>query len=162
MKHVMFPFIRRHPLALAACVAALLALLALPAAHVLAGVKTPEVVTIDTVGRVAQGSFGSTRASGNSVDYIGCWSRSNVPLGTEHADGDLQGGCEARQRVSSLVTRSISCTFPSFLPTTQSYVWVLGAMSTDAHIKFTWSVINGVNVCQIIRISNFSHTRPKT
>lgn len=135
-------------------VAAVLGCLALPASEVLAGAKTTEVVTINTVTRTAAGSLGSTRASGNSVDYLGCWSRVN-------ADGSYSGGCDARQRVSLFTTRTISCTFPPD-PASVGFVWSLRAITTDAHIQFTWVNIGGTSYCETLKVTNSAHDRPKT
>lgn len=134
--------------------AVLACLLAVPASIVMAGAKTTEVVTISTLTRTAAGSLGSTRASGNNIDYIGCWSRIN-------ADNSYSGGCDARQRVSILSTRTISCTFPPD-PSSTGFVWSLRAITPDAHIQFTWTTINGTVYCQTLKVTNSSHNRPKT
>jgi hypothetical protein len=148
---------------LLACGAAALAALAIPIPHVLAGAKSQtEGVSINTFLRTADGSLGATRAGGTSSDYIGCWSRRNVPLGVQTAnDGDIEGGCEARQRVG-LITQTASCTFLTAANVTVGFQWVLQAMTTDSHIHFSWVSIGGRNICQQVKISNFSHSRPTT
>ena len=128
--------------------------LAIPASIVMAGAKTSEVVSINTLTRTAAGSQGSTRATSNTIDYIGCWSRVN-------ADGSYSGGCDAQQRVSIFTTRTISCTFPPD-PSSVGFVWSLRAMTPDAHIQFTWTNIGGTNYCQTLKVTSSAHNRPKT
>lgn len=134
--------------------ATVLACALVPATAVLAGAKISEVVSINTTTRTASGSLGSTRATSNSIDYIGCWSRIN-------ADSSYSGGCDAQQRVSLFTTRTISCTFPPD-PSSTGFVWSLRAITPDAHIQFTWVNIGGVSYCETLKVTSSAHNRPKT
>ena len=129
--------------------AASLALLATPSARVEAGATLTAPVFTSTVSRVARGSVADARSSADRAVYIGCQLRT-LSSGPEVS-------CKARR--SSLVA-GVSCTLTPANDQNRfgSFVIALTAMSSSAHIEFTWDASGR---CRTLKVSNDSRYAPK-
>ena len=126
-----------------------LALLATPGAPARAGATLSAPVFTSTVSRVARGSIADARSSADRAVYIGCQLRTST-TGSEVS-------CRARR--SSLVS-AVSCTLTPADDQNRfgSFLIALTAMSSSAHIEFTWDASGR---CRTLKISNDSRYAPK-
>ena len=112
-------------------------------------------VVIDTVNRVASGSLGSARNSGDGVQYIGCWNTltgyidNNGSIPTTDPDYRFVvqggGGCYAVNSNNQPASCSL---IPGELP----------PMAADSYVVFSWDA-NGN--CTGLQIWTYSQTSPK-
>jgi hypothetical protein len=117
----------------------MLATTALPA-H--AGIKGPNPVVIDTVGREASGAMGDARNGTDNVSYLTC-------LVTAY-NGSNYMGCSAR-------TPSASIHCFSHDP---SLVQAALAMTSDAYLDFTWDAQGNCTSLQVQVNSAYTPKQP--
>lgn len=113
------------------------------AGSALAGYKYGDGVFIDVTGRWAQGTFATTRATPDGMQYIGC-------SAYVHESGGQYGMCEARDAAGV----SVYCysTNPALMAQAR-------AVPGDARLGFSW---NESGTCTSIHFATGSYLAPKT
>jgi hypothetical protein len=105
-----------------------------------AGYKYVTTLTVDTVNRTAKGSLADTRATADTLSYIGCRISTN--------GGGTAVYCSAQD--ANRVTGSCSSTAPNF-------VQVVSTLQSDSILSFSWDA-NGT--CTGINVENWSSNSP--
>ena len=106
-----------------------------------AGKKLTDTVTIDPVGRMANGSLGSARNSASVVEYIGCSTWSTIAGGPAN-----MVTCQARESGSNGDTAVCSSANVTLVTTAR-------AINGDSSISFAW---DSAGNCTMVFVNNDS------